>query len=391
MGKLRTLLPSGLGIFLLFFVVAYVWSHQQHLKNEQLAQSLLAQIAAAPNDTRLRTNICDLLNTGDLSSSNGNLLLKALVGQHFIQRETYLAGHPINVRLFIDNRPSIGSYAFGFRVKAMAGSEDLGKVEGPIGLVGAPCEFYRGLTSAGKVVSTDAAGEYDGSIVITYSLYKRMRRRWDWPSYGPFPKNLLPRRERVGRPGATPNYQCDINMPVHFRVTPAPEIQWTNSPELDEKVNQAFKYDPTGWLKLRQNSYFLPAAPPPVFRKTGDTNTSWHNPAVLPNSPDMDCDMRLLVSNAPVNLAFSTSFRDASGVEHPSKTFRITARKSKVYAYILQQASDDFGGLPPGHYKGDLILKADKSVAYDNLEIKDIWNGTLSFPVEFDIKPKPAN
>lgn len=390
MAKLRKLLISVSGILLLFLAIAYWSSHQRHLENEKLAQSLLAQIAAAPDDPRLKTNICALLDTGDLSVSNGNLLLKALVSQRVTQRDTYLAGRRVYAKFVIGDPPSIDSYAFGYHVKGMAGTECLGKVEGIVYSEGADCEFYRAVNSQGKVVSTEAAGEYDGSIVIDYTLYKRGRRQWYWPSYGQFPKNLLPRRERLGLFTDTVAYECEITVPVHFRVVATPETEWTASSELDEKVKRAFSLDSTGWLKAQQQPPRRGIAiPQAVFRKTGETNTLSRYPNALNLSQDMDCDMELWVSNAPVNLAFVTSFRDASGVDHPSKTLRIVVKKSKKWSYILQQATDDFG-LPPGHYKGDLILKADKSVAYDSLEIKDIWNGTLSFPVDFVIKPKPA-
>jgi hypothetical protein len=388
MTRLRNLLLSALGILALSLGLLHGWSIHQHAENEKLAQNLLKQITAAPNDTRLQTNICALLDTGDISIDTGNSLLKTLVSQHLIQRETYLAGHDVNVRVFVDSRPSFQFYAFGFNVKAMASDECLGSVERTISTRGVDCEFYRGTTSGGKVLSTEAAGDYGGLIRFTYSLYKRASRHWYWPSYRPFPKNLLPGRERFGRPSATPTYQCEISMPVRLRVVAIPEIEWTNSPELDDKVTNSFTLDPTGWLKARQQPAPM-LGPQAFFRRTGDTNSSFRYPDAISTSQEMDSDILLWVSNAPINLAFVTSFRDPTGVEYPSKALRITVKKSQRWSYILQEASDDFG-LPSGHYKGDLILKADKSVAYDSLYINDIWNGTLSFPVEFDIKPKPA-
>jgi len=39
----------------------------------------------------------------------------------------------------------------------------------------------------------------------------------------------------------------------------------------------------------------------------------------------------------------------------------------------------------PGDYEGTCVLRPDPNFAYDDPAIKEIWNGTLEFPMSFSL------
>jgi hypothetical protein len=358
-------------------------------RDEGVASRLLNALQHGQNEPSIKEELRQLIERGNLSPETGGEALKQFVSQHLIRRDSYLAGQEVIAKLVVDRPPHFRSYAIRASAKAMAGSEYLGGVDyeeynwssGTL----PNYEFYRAVKQSGAVASTKSPGEYEGNIVITYRLYRIPSRRIAWPTYKPFPRNLVPAL-RPRMPGKIPTYQCVVEVPVHLRVAADPDIKLLSSPELDAAVKRVFDGAlHSGPMMLRPGPG---GPPPPVFVRAKPYEKRSPNPGLTPT--EIAGYSYVQVTNAPVSLALKAAFRDQSGIEHKSSVFHLVIEKGTGGAEFLRSASDVFGGLPVGHYRGELVLHPDKEAVYESVRIREIWGGTVSLPIEFDVIPRLA-
>jgi len=171
---------------------------------------------------------------------------------------------------------------------------------------------------------------------------------------------------RGGTLRETGSYKADFQIPLEITVveaTEAEQVALVSDPELDKAVRQSFTC-------RHHDAYPFASEPRPVVYK-GMVALKW--------------------KNVPIALVFETVLRLPDGREilHPSHhvtgvgRFRTRAGGSEVL-YCTRFAT----GLPlavPGQYEATIVLRPDPNFAYDDPAIKEIWNGTLEFPMSFSL------
>ncbi len=99
----------------------------------------------------------------------------------------------------------------------------------------------------------------------------------------------------------------------------------------------------------------------------------------------------LMWRHAPVALALRPVLRPPDGRElEPRSTDsgRLRCRKGDAGASSIVHAAHF--DLNPGEYKATVVLRPDPDYAYEDPAIKEIWGGTLEYPITFTITEETA-
>jgi hypothetical protein len=161
------------------------------------------------------------------------------------------------------------------------------------------------------------------------------------------------------RPGRT--YECDFTVSSEAIVVgddDAEKIELISSPELDQAMRAAFSVKYTG----------------------GETRLS--TPA---GKRSVRGSAQISYENIPVAAAFSVALRLPDGRQVPLfgglDRFSARADSSDSFLVVPSPSAEE----APGRYGATLVLVPDPGLAYRDVAIKTIWNGTLEFPISFTI------
>ncbi|MBN2133643.1 MAG: hypothetical protein JW741_29345 [Sedimentisphaerales bacterium] len=174
---------------------------------------------------------------------------------------------------------------------------------------------------------------------------------------------LQGRRPIGGTVHCAPSHKCRITLPIRIIVVErekAEQIQPVSNPQLDEAMRRSFA------CRRRQGDV-LDVGPDGM--PSGRGETIW-----------------LEWTNLPVAVAFEPILRLSDGREiysRPSRLHRIRARSGR--SGVWATSATDFAVTAPGDYQGTYVLTPDPNFAYDDPAIKEIWNGTLEFPMSFSL------
>jgi len=208
------------------------------------------------------------------------------------------------------------------------------------------------------------AGTYPVEIRLQYALgierAGRLRSLLD---------SLLRRMGGTVGPGWQParSYDCDFTVRTEI-VVAAPEeaetVELVSNPDLDRAVRKAFRMD----------------NPDP----NGAPATSALQQQIIPSG------FHIPYQDLPIAVSFRCVRRLPDGREIPVPTwqpeqFRAPAGSSGLLFVDLQAGSRPGAG----GALGTIVLKPDPELAYQDPTIKAIWNGSLEFPVQPAVAPKP--
>jgi len=162
-------------------------------------------------------------------------------------------------------------------------------------------------------------------------------------------------------------YDCRFTLPVTVRIAEASEaekLERVSNPQLDEAMRTAFIASP-----VKTHSVYWTSS----GRRHGIKSTE------------------LACGPLPIAVAFALTLRLPDGRELPQgdarDSQRIRLRADTSGRFVIQ--TGPFGMEKPGEYTGTLVLTPDLNHAYEDPEIKVIWNGTLEFPISFTIFNQP--
>ena len=188
--------------------------------------------------------------------------------------------------------------------------------------------------------------------------------RWSWhPFSGPFPRSLLPRRHTVIRRFVSPkvrDYEYAITLRAEVVVVEAADaetVTLVSSGELDEGMRAAFRD--------------IGAT------RSGNVPRRWAH-AISRST------VYIRYENIPAAVGFEPVLCLDDGREIPSEgraSRRLRARAGTSGVFIVSPwilVSEE-----SGPFSGVLELRADPEAAYEDPAIKEIWGGTLRFPITF--------
>jgi hypothetical protein len=167
-----------------------------------------------------------------------------------------------------------------------------------------------------------------------------------------------------GDKGGQPVYACEFSIPVTLNVVAAEEaeaVTVVSNPALDLEMQQAFTAQPS-------------AVHCSYTAKSGAERESHGG-------------IEVCHSALPVDVAFSASFVDANGKVSP-----LTEPDGAVYC--VQRGAPGRLQLPMlaigleelGAHNGVIVLSPSVEAAYVDPGIREIWGGTLQFPVTITVK-----
>ena len=205
-----------------------------------------------------------------------------------------------------------------------------------------------------------SAGTYDWRIRIdcTLTVY-HVDRSW-WRR---LKNELRGRYVNAGLFREAASYNCRFEFPVQIVVAEredAEQIGLVSNPELDEAMRRSFAC-------RRSQGDVLDVGPDGMPSGRGET-------------------ICLEWTNLPVAVAFEPVLRLSDGREihsRPCRLPRIRTRSGK--SGVWATSATDFAVTAPGDYEGTCVLRPDPNFAYDDPAIKEIWNGTLEFPMSFSL------
>jgi len=203
-------------------------------------------------------------------------------------------------------------------------------------------------------------GTYPLELRLQYSLgIERASRATTVLSYlhDGFPW-LIP-EPATWQPGRT--YECDVTVSSEVIIAgdDAEKIELISSPELDQAMRAAF----SGRYIGMETGFSTPAGQRWV---RGSAQVSYEN--------------------IPVAAAFRIALRLPEGREIPVRGTwpqALSARAGSSGSLTIDPSSLVIE--TPGQYKATLVLVPDPDLAYTDVAIKSIWNGTLEFPIRFTI------
>jgi hypothetical protein len=205
-----------------------------------------------------------------------------------------------------------------------------------------------------------SVGTYDWRIRIDCALTVYHAHRSWWRR---LKNELRGRHVDVGLVRQAASYNCRFERPLQIVVVDrekAEQIQRVNNPELDEAMRGSFAC-------RRKEVDVLDVGPDGLPSGRGET-------------------VCLEWTNLPVAVAFEPVLRLPDGREISSQRshlHRIRARSGRSGVWAASAA--DFAVTAPGDYEGTYVLRPDPNFAYDDPAIKEIWNGTLEFPMSFSL------
>jgi hypothetical protein len=156
------------------------------------------------------------------------------------------------------------------------------------------------------------------------------------------------------------SYPIRFELPVEIKVVrkeDAEQLRIVSDPNIDEAVHRS--------LTCETTKYAYGEPEPMVAR--GEV-------------------LRLKWTNVPVALAFESALRLPDGREVPPRRARISRlRARKGESGYLITYGPGFDVKMQGDIRATVVFRPDPNYAYEDPAIKEIWGGTLEFPIAFKI------
>jgi hypothetical protein len=200
-------------------------------------------------------------------------------------------------------------------------------------------------------------GTYDGIVQFDCAL---TRFRADAPLWWRL-RSLFRGRRPIGRTlQPIGSYRTRFEMPLRITVEQGDDaegVRLVTNPKLDEEVRQSFTC--RRWTAKSAQAEQLSASSEVLHLKC---------------------------TNAPVALAFQAMLRLSDGREIQPRHARLAQlRLRKDESGYLVAYSRRFELRRPGNYRATVVLRPDPNYAYEDPAIKEIWGGTLEYPIHFKI------
>jgi hypothetical protein len=350
-----------IGVGLAALVIVAIWQVPSAYHGWSV-QRLIARFTAAP-DQETADKLCELLDNQRVSQEVGNRILEMLTKPKVEVRDPYPAGEKqlcleyslpcsiafrhlsLGLTVFDNSRPDPSKQGRS----AMFSGDRMGD--------------HPWDTGISLIPQTDGHGILDdpGDHVVTLSFMadlterrhrpvsEHVREFWPWVRSG-F-GTQWPLRYAV----FTRHYACKSD--VTFKVRAAAledceQVQLRSDPALDERMKASFVAKAYPWDPAE---------------------------SVLRGKP-----FRLWCTSPPLDCAFRGVYRPEQGGTQQDLGPLFFNRRGSSGIWLDQF----WGSLPRGKYKGTLALTPDPVLALRMAGVKEIWGGTLEFPVEFEIAEK---
>lgn len=325
-------------------VVLTIWyfSLPQHR-----VDALMAEYRKAPSQATA-IQLTRLLDEQMVSDEKGSAILECLVKPQLTVRSSYRVGHPAACSLTIPFPVTIQKMDTSVKRKT---TDSLNKLSGEDSVSGNGGNFSgTSFLFLSRVPTTP--GIYRLQVLYDYRLV---------------PGKMSKKKEA---------YACSFVVPVDFRVVEekaAETVKLVSNPGLDLAMRRAFR---VGHSKVYEGSYGSSSGNPIKFH--------------------MEFDCRY--SSLPMDAVFNVSF-----VEKDGKKIRMSGSRSNLDSFCVLRSGNSRELILPfsileiediGFYEGTMVFKPDVEDAYRDPSIKEIWGGTLEFPVTLTVSagkpPAPA-
>lgn len=309
------------------------------------AQSLMARYAVG-RDQHVAQRLAWLLDRQSVSPELGNRILKVLMMPEVSVRDAYGSDRPV----YIATRYPL---PFELRRTRLLGTEYF--YAGGEELTGSENAAYRdyqprcheirhGCLADGSVRQTNTPGVHMASIRYSHVLV---------------PEHSADRKDALHR--------CESEIPLTIHVVNPDEaepIRLVSNPSLEKRMKAAFRFES--------------CSPSRASWPVGDVR--------IEMSPSCH---QLFYSPLPENVASRFAYRDETGLEIPLPNSLLLQRAGWTWGPSRPEwvTAPSFArvDLPDGKHKGTLVLTPDIDTAYRDPEIKTLYDGTLEFPIEFDV------
>ena len=366
MKRCRYVLIAGAAILILA-AAAGLALHRSRLARLERIEQLIADYTANPTESGAGA-LAGMIAVGEVPEDLGGRILSALLTPIVHTRSSHAAAtepivvlelpqtipiHPATARLVMRlEHPDRPAPNFNGEINI----DPACCIQGRFTLRGFPCE--KGVHG---VLATIQCNLQAGEVYHT----------WSWPGQANFPRWLLPQRIQNTRPNDKLHYTCTIDIPVELNIVePGKEekVRLVSDPNLDVKMKASVTAVPdprscSNGAQVKLEGRFFDT------RCTGAVELAYRNP--------------------PENYAFSVSFIDsATGALHtpqyPSEEPGFVILKGQTGSITIHPPRS--ATLAPGKYAGTIALKPRIETADQYPEVKQIWDGTLEFPISFEIE-----
>lgn len=325
-------------------VVGYIFV-MRPMRWASQAESLMRKLTTAP-DQDSATRLAVLLVRRRLSPAQGGRALKVLMTPRIVVRSSYRSDRPVMIA--INNGFWLNSWPMRLDRTDWILPQDGTRPsrQGGAGHSNSPTPWFErvseGTAPDGSVVGIDGPGTYSVTIRYEYTL-----------------------REDHGSGAGPPVYSCTIDTPIEITVVEpedAEQITLVSNPAVDKAMAAAVRLE--------------------RLRGIGGWSTKEVGYEIRPM-------YRFVFTPLPENVAFRATYRDQSGTEKAFPDFLLLQRAGRTWGSFGPEWSHDFSlaqlRLEAGKYKGTIILTPDDEAAYRDAAIKTLWDGTLEFPIEFEV------
>jgi hypothetical protein len=310
-----------------------------------------ARFEKRPTQSRA-DSLVELLQAHAGTDRQGKRALALLLRPNIVTRKAYAPGRPIAISIA---RP------FKLDFRRFLWMEETISVNGQPVMQGHGADHLDPVESCLRVpLLPTQPGTYPVELRLQYSLGiecgSRMTTVLDYLHDGlPW---LIP-ESGTWRPGRT--YECDVTVSSEVIVggDDAEEIGLISSPELDQAMRAAFS---TRYIGMETGI----STPAGMRWVRGSAQISYEN--------------------IPLAVAFRVALRLPDGRETPVHSLwpsTLSARAGSSGSLTIDPSS--LVVETPGRYNATLVLAPDPGLAYTDVAIKSIWNGTLELPIRFTV------
>jgi hypothetical protein len=299
-----------------------------------------------------------LLDRQAVSSKQGSEILRLLMTPIIIKRESY------SVR-----KPAFFQFLPRFDVQFSRMNLDRGgdaQIENvPQWATDKHDEWIESAISEGNeyTYGPDSPGEYILKINFEYRLYSGEFEGYKWPGEGNFPKNIFPRYLCDSQ--NNPSYKCNFTVPIEL-----------NFMEENKAEKIALIADPS-IKNLMKAAFQIRVCDKHLYGENGGTTTL------------VKGLIEFYYIRTPTDAAFNITYIDKAGKEYPLRSSFWALKEDKKNS--LKQIYIAYKNLPienEGIFEGTLFFRSDPETALRNPKIKSIWDGTLEFPIKFEVIKK---
>lgn len=303
------------------------------------------------------------------TAKQGERILKLLLTPKVTTRKAYRRGSVPVIALELPFAVPFQNVSIAMEEQILRGGAPLRSSQGSGGdLIRGQARFHALRPAPQK------AGTYRMEIRQRYTLNLHHREHtWSWrPFRGPFPRCLLPARNTTTmrfRSLERWDYACSLMVRADIVVAEEPEaerIELESNPDLDEAVRAAISSTTTPFMR------------------------SWYSTAS--GRRTSTGGLQITYDDLPTAVGFRPELCLSDGREIPADrrvSHRLYARAGSSGRFNV--AASALGIEECGSYTGSMVLRSDPNVAYRDPAIKAIWDGTLEFPISFEVLSDEPN